>query len=162
MRRLFCGVVVGVLVISCKRQEASPPSRTAGPPLGETPTAQMSPTNVVPYDTAGEAAASTADITPAVIAEGKRIFLGHGPGASSCAVCHGENGEGTKAGPRLVKADWIDADGSYGSIIRVVINGVPHPRAYPNPMPAYGGAAAMSFDQVKAVAAYVYSLNKKL
>jgi mono/diheme cytochrome c family protein len=41
-----------------------------------------------------------------------------------------------------------------------VTNGVPQPKEHPAPMPPKGGAQ-LSDDQVKAVAAYVYSLGHK-
>jgi mono/diheme cytochrome c family protein len=136
-----------------------PPGGTAPPPAGAEPAAHLSATNVVPYDTTGEPALDPATITPSMIAQGRRIYAGRGSGGASCFSCHGLNAEGTKSGPRLAHADWIDADGSYGSIVRVIVNGVPHPRAFSNPMPQLG-AAVLSYDQVKAVAAYVYSLNR--
>jgi mono/diheme cytochrome c family protein len=40
----------------------------------------------------------------------------------------------------------------------VVRNGVPQPKQFPAPMPAMGGAP-LSDEQVRAVAAYVYSIS---
>jgi|GEM_PF-2764089 mono/diheme cytochrome c family protein len=157
------------LAAACQRQDTQPngngPTKSpppangfAGAPSNPETHATLSAANVPSYDTAGEAAMSVSAITPALIAQGRTIYSGHGAGSASCFSCHGANAEGTTAGPHLRRADWIDADGSYGSIVRLIINGVPHPRAFPNPMPAYGGGV-MTFEEVKAVAAYVYSLN---
>jgi len=166
----LAAVVVAVsLASACQRQDTppdgngpakAPPAATgfAGAPSNPETHATLSAANVPSYDTAGEAAMSVAAITPALIAQGRTIYSGHGAGSASCFSCHGANAEGTSAGPHLRRADWIDADGSYGSIVRLIINGVPHPRAFPNTMPAYGGGV-MTFEEVKAVGAYVYSLN---
>ena len=92
-----------------------------------------------------------------MIARGDSIYHGR-IAAGNCYVCHGPAGEGTLRGPPLADHEWLDCDGSYQSIVRVVANGVPHPRRYPNGMPPTGGIP-LTPDQVRAVAAYVYALS---
>ena len=148
-------VCAAIEVAGCRGRErtvSSATQTTAAPPPSVDTVARPSAANVIPYDTAGEPVESERAITPAMVRAGLRIYR------VNCAFCHGRDAEGSKAAPRLRNADWIDADGSYGSIIRVVINGVPHPRAFPSPMLPYGGER-MTLNEVRAVAAYVYSLQ---
>ena len=49
---------------------------------------------------------------------------------------------------------------SYDFMVRIITEGVPKPKQHPAPMPPKGGAA-LTDDQVKAVAAYEYSLSHK-
>ena len=53
-----------------------------------------------------------------------------------------------------------NGDGSLTFIEHTVTTGVPKPKSHPAPMPPMGGAS-LSPDQIKAVAAYVYSLSHK-
>jgi mono/diheme cytochrome c family protein len=62
--------------------------------------------------------------------------------------------------PDLTDAQWLNVDGSYGSIAGLVRSGVPKPKEHSAPMPALGGAP-LSGAQVCAVAAYVYSLGHR-
>ena len=54
--------------------------------------------------------------------------------------------------------EWLHSDGSLPAIVKTIKAGVPKPTKAPAPMPPMGGAA-LSDDQVNAVAAYVYSLG---
>ena len=98
-------------------------------------------------------------ITPAMIARGDSVF--HGKlGGGTCHVCHGEDAKGTASlAPDLTAGKWLTGDGSYAFIVSTVQKGVPNPRESPAAMPAMGGVN-MSADQVRAVAAYVYSLSR--
>ena len=94
--------------------------------------------------------------TPAEIAQGDSIF--HGPG--NCYACHGANAQGA-VGPNLTDAEWIHSDGSYDAIVKQITTGVPQSESKSGiPMPPKGGST-ITDDQVKAVAAYVYSLSHK-
>ncbi|MBA3318751.1 MAG: c-type cytochrome [Gemmatimonadales bacterium] len=109
---------------------------------------------------AGEAAAqdkaAPAGGTPAAIAKGDTIF--HKTGL--CYACHGSNAEGT-IGPNLTDAEWLHGDGSYDMIVATVTSGIPAEKAKKGvPMPAKGGSS-ITDEEVKAVAAYVYSLSHK-
>ncbi|HYC33523.1 MAG TPA: c-type cytochrome [Gemmatimonadales bacterium] len=108
---------------------------------------------------AGSAAAQSAapaGVTPAAIAQGDSIF--HKTGL--CYACHGSNAQGA-VGPNLTDAEWIHGDGSYDFIVATVTSGIPAEKAKSGvPMPPKGGSS-ISDEDVKAVAAYVYSLSHK-
>jgi len=103
-------------------------------------------------------AAGTPAITPQMIALGDSIFHGQAAGGL-CQTCHGPDAKGTTLAPNLTDDQWLNGDGSYQFIVTVVTNGVLQPKQYPAPMPPMGGAS-LTPDQVRAVAAYVYSLRK--
>ncbi len=105
---------------------------------------------------AQEKAAAPAAVTPAAIAQGDTIFHKSG----MCYACHGSNAEGA-VGPNLTDAEWLHGDGSYDMIVATVTAGVPADKAKKGiPMPPKGGSS-ITDDQVKAVAAYIYSLSHK-
>jgi mono/diheme cytochrome c family protein len=104
-------------------------------------------------------AQAPAGVTPAAIAQGDSIFHGQVAGGT-CTACHGQDAKGTAVGPDLTDTLWLNGDGSYQFIVSTVTTGVPQPKQHPAPMPPKGGAT-LTDDQVKAVAAYVYSLSHK-
>ena len=105
---------------------------------------------------AQEKAPSPAGVTPAAIAQGDSIF--HKDGL--CYACHGTNAQGA-VGPNLTDAEWLHGDGSYDFIVATVTSGIPAEKAKKGiPMLPKGGSS-ITDDQVKAVAAYVYSLSHK-
>jgi mono/diheme cytochrome c family protein len=105
---------------------------------------------------AAQEQAPPAGVTPAAIAKGDTVF--HKTGL--CYACHGSNAEGA-VGPSLTDAEWLHGDGSYDMIVATVTFGVPAEKAKKGiPMPPKGGSS-ISDEEVKAVAAYVYSLGHK-
>lgn len=66
-----------------------------------------------------------------------------------CAMCHGENLEG-KIGPNLTDNFWTTGDGSRVAVIHTIQKGSPA-----KGMP--GWETILKSDEIKAVAAYVYS-----
>jgi cbb3-type cytochrome c oxidase subunit III len=105
---------------------------------------------------AQEKAAAPAGVTPAAIAQGDSLF--HKDGL--CYACHGSNAEGT-VGPNLTDTEWLHGDGSYDFIVATVTSGIPAEKAKKGiAMPPKGGSS-ITDAQVKAVAAYVYSLSHK-
>jgi cbb3-type cytochrome c oxidase subunit III len=97
-----------------------------------------------------------AGVTPAAIVKGDTIF--HKTGL--CYACHGSNAEGA-VGPNLTDAEWLHGDGSFDMIVATVTSGVPGKQAKTGvAMPPKGGSS-ISDEDVKAVAAYVYSLSHK-
>ena len=90
--------------------------------------------------------------TPEMVAAGQQTF------ATVCAACHGPDAKGTQLAPNLTDSEWINTDGTYQGIITIVTNGVPQPKQYPSPMPPMGGAN-LNEQQIKDVAAYVWSLG---
>ncbi len=93
------------------------------------------------------------------IALGDKIFHGQEAGGT-CTACHGQDAKGTQIAPDLTDNQWLTGDGSLAFIEKTVTEGVPQPKQHPAPMPPMGGAS-LTQDQVKAVAAYVYSLSHK-
>jgi mono/diheme cytochrome c family protein len=99
---------------------------------------------------------AAAGVTPAAIAQGDSIFHSKG----NCYACHGANAQGA-VGPNLTDAEWIHSDGSYDAIVKQVTTGVAKEESKSGiPMPPKGGST-ITDDEVKAVAAYVYSLSHK-
>jgi mono/diheme cytochrome c family protein len=87
--------------------------------------------------------------------EGRRLYR------EGCVMCHGEEGGGTQLGPSLVDGEWrLAEDGSFEAIMQVVQAGVESPEDFPVPMPS-AEAARLSQEQVRAVAAYAFSLGRR-
>jgi len=95
-------------------------------------------------------------VTKEMIAKGKTVYAG----AGICSSCHGPNGGGIpNLGANLTDSDWLHSDGSYDGIVKTVMSGVTAQESSSGvPMPAKGGTN-ISDDDVKAVAAYVWSLS---
>ena len=110
--------------------------------------------------TRAAANATPTAVTPASIAIGDSIFHARG-----CRNCHGPDAKGRQNGPDLTSGKFLQMNGSYNDMVRVITDGVPttaikdtsHKRA----MPARGGTPPLTDDQIKAVAAFVWSLNHK-
>jgi mono/diheme cytochrome c family protein len=101
-------------------------------------------------------------ITPGLVATGDSLFH-----ARACRRCHGVKGAGTRNGPTLADSAWLQIDGSYAEIVRIITEGVPMSRirdsTHTLEMHPRGGLQnPLNDDQIKAVAAYVYSLRSKL
>jgi len=102
------------------------------------------------------AQAVPAGATPAMVAKGDTIFHKQG----LCYACHGQDAKGL-VGPNLTDDIWLHSKGTYDDIIKQVMTGVPKEESKSGiPMPPRGGST-ISDDDVKAVAAYVYSLSHK-
>ena len=145
---------------------ATTPSPAATAPTAAstiTPAAQDSPKKAAAQDTTKKAAAANASTggtgTPQQIALGDSIFHGQ-VGGGTCSACHGQDAKGTAVAPDLTDSQWLNGDGSYQFLVNTITNGVPQPKQHPAPMPPKGGAP-LTDDQVKAVAAYEYSLSHK-
>lgn len=94
-----------------------------------------------------------AGVTGDMIQQGTQIFHG----AGNCYTCHGMDAKGTSLAPDLTATThlWVS---DYPSYVALITKGVPQPKQHPAPMPAMGGAQ-LTPDQVKAVAAYEWSLS---
>jgi mono/diheme cytochrome c family protein len=101
-------------------------------------------------------AQAPAGVTPALIAQGDSIFHSKG----NCYACHGANAQGT-IGPSLTDAEWIHSDGSYEAIVKQINIGVTKEQAKTGIVMPPKGGAAITDEEVNAVAAYVYSLSHK-
>lgn len=107
----------------------------------------------VPHsDSAPPPGAMPQGISAEVGAEGRRVY------ASTCIACHGEDGRGTQLGPSIADGEWRNVPGgSFEEIATLVRQGVPQPEEYEVAMPAYAGY--LTEEQIRAVAAYTYSLG---
>ena len=106
----------------------------------------------------GQEPTDTMPITPGLIALGDSIFHGKVAGGM-CFGCHGVDAKGTPGlAPDLTSGKWLQGDGSYPFVMKIVVDGVPHPKAAAAPMPPMGGAK-LTPAEVRAVAAYVFSLS---
>ena len=99
-------------------------------------------------------------ITPAMVALGDSVFHGRA-GGGICFTCHGPDARGIRGlGPDLTDGKWLHGDGSYTFIVGLVEKGVPKPKESAAPMLPKGGGQ-LNAAQIRAVAAFVYSLQKK-
>jgi len=105
---------------------------------------------------------AAAQVTPATLPSGvtqKMITDGGGifKGAGLCFACHGQEAKGIpNLGANLTDAEWIHIDGSYEKIVETITTGTTSSAGVA--MPPKGGSAISEAD-VKAVAAYVWSLS---
>jgi mono/diheme cytochrome c family protein len=145
VRILTAATAVALTLSGCGGGETSEEAAPAASPEAQAP-AQGAPTGQVP-----------AGATAAMVDEGRTLFRGQG----LCFTCHGQNGEGVQnLGPALGDAEWLHSDGSFEAIVNQINTGVPAAQSRSGTvMPPKGGAATLTDDQVRAIAAYVYSLR---
>jgi mono/diheme cytochrome c family protein len=131
-----------VAVVACSKSATMTPS-TSPSPAPSTNTAMARP----------------AAVTPAAIAMGDSIYHARG-----CRNCHGPDAKGRTNGPDLTSGKFLHMNGTFDDFVRIITNGIPltavkdtsHKRA----MPARGGPPTpLTDDQIKGVAAYLWSLN---
>jgi mono/diheme cytochrome c family protein len=95
-------------------------------------------------------------VTQAMVDKGNELFHKEG----LCYACHGQDAKGL-VGPNLTDDVWIHSKGTYDDIVKQIIAGITKEQSKSGiPMPPKGGAT-ISDDDVKAVAAYVYTLSHK-
>lgn len=117
--------------------------------------ASLAVVSAVPAAAQG-AAKLPAGVTPAMVEKGKAVYKGTG----LCFACHGAEGKGA-VGPNLTDKEWIHVkDGDYAGMVALITKGITAAEAKTGkgPMPAKGGSQITDED-VKAVAAYVWSLS---
>ncbi len=118
---------------------------------------QPADTSAAPTANAAQASApGCPDVSQTLVDAGRKTFTGGDGG--TCFACHGSDAHGTPTGPNLADETWLNVDGSYAAIDSLITAGVPHPKQFPAPMPAMGGAQ-LSGSQICSLAAYVYSLS---
>jgi len=94
-------------------------------------------------------------VTEKMISDGENIFKG--PGA--CTACHGPEAKGIPGlGANLTDTTWLHSDGSFQGILHTITTGTTSSAGVA--MPPRGGTS-LSDDQVKAVAAYIWSLSHR-
>jgi mono/diheme cytochrome c family protein len=141
--RLVTAAAVVAAIAACK------PSSTVGSP-GTMATPAPATTNAAPAMPAG--------VTAASIAEGKTLFE---TATNNCSRCHGVDGKGGTRGPNVVDSVWVQIDGSYPEIVRIINEGVPANKikgGYQFPM-APKGRAPITDAQVASIAAYLWSAS---
>ena len=94
------------------------------------------------------------DVTPARIAEGGKLFKGQG----FCFACHDLAGKGAM-GPDLTDTLWLHSNGTFSEIVQQIVAGVPKNRSKSGVLMPPRGGSQLNDEQVKAVAAYVWSLS---
>ncbi len=94
-------------------------------------------------------------VTAKMVSDGSTLFSGQG----ICVACHGPQGKGIpNLGTDLTDAEWTHSDGSYSGILETIRQGVTADKSTSGvAMPPKGGSN-LNDDQLKAVAAYVWSL----
>lgn len=103
---------------------------------------------------AQQAAALPEGVTTAMIEAGGKLFKG----SALCAACHGPEGKGA-VGPNLTDTLWLHSTGTYDEIVRQITEGVPQAKAKGGIMMPPRGGSGISDEQVRAVAAYVWTLS---
>ena len=97
-----------------------------------------------------------AGVSQEMIARGKTVFTG----AGVCFACHGMAAEGISA-PSLTDSVWIHNRGEYDKIVQLILVGIDAKTSKSGVvMPPRGGSAINDAD-LRAVAAYVWSLGPR-
>jgi len=93
-------------------------------------------------------------VTMDMVERGRLVFEGGG----LCVSCHGPEGHGL-IGPDLTDAEWLQAKGSYLSILQLILGGVAEAQSRTGTaMPARGGST-ITDEETQSVAAYVWTLS---
>ena len=111
--------------------------------------------------TAPPLAAQAADslpegVTQAMVTRGKAVWSG----AGLCVACHGPAGKGG-IGPDLTDGEWLHHDGSYDALVKQITAGVPLNEAKTGQMMPPRGGGAINDADLRAVAAYVWTLSRR-
>ena len=95
-------------------------------------------------------------VTAAMVKEGETLFKG----AGLCSACHGQDGKGIPSlGANLVDAQWVHSKGSYDEIVKQITGGVTADKSTTGVVMPPKGGTTITDAQVKAIAAYVWSLS---
>lgn len=95
-------------------------------------------------------------VTPQMVTEGEKLFKGPG----LCTACHGTDAKGLpNLGPDLTDKQWLHSKGTYQEIVKQILDGVPANKSTTGLIMPPKGGAALSDEQVKAIAAYVWKLS---
>ncbi|MEO8201756.1 MAG: cytochrome c [Gemmatimonadota bacterium] len=94
-------------------------------------------------------------VTHAMVERGKVVFTG--PGV--CFACHGMTASGG-TGPSLSDSTWIHSHGEYDRIVALIVSGVPAKESKTGVIMPPRGGSAISDEDLRAVAAYVWSLSR--
>ncbi len=95
-------------------------------------------------------------VTPAMVTKGRQIF----GGAGLCLACHGMDARGG-IGPDLTDGKWLHGNGDYADIIQVIMRGVSSDSSQTGQIMPPRGGSGINDEQVRAVAAYVWTLSRR-
>jgi mono/diheme cytochrome c family protein len=97
-------------------------------------------------------------VTQQMVDQGKAIFNGQG----ICMACHGADAKGMpNLGANLADTEWNQGDGSYEAILTLIQDGVASDKSVSGTMMPPKGGSQINDEQLRAVAAYVWSLSNK-
>jgi mono/diheme cytochrome c family protein len=149
--RAILGSFAAFAVAACHRGGATTTSASPSPS-----------TSVAPSGAARPAAGGLpAGVTSQMIALGDSLFH-----ARSCVRCHGADAKGAQNGPDLTVSTHMHVNGTYEDFVRLITSGVPRDSILDKShrfamQPRGGNQSPLTDDQIRAVAAYVYSLSHK-
>lgn len=99
------------------------------------------------------------EVTAVRVATGDSLFNN-----GACQRCHGAGGVGGPNAPSLTAGPWLHGAGSHEDIARVVTTGIPREQLKDSSrrfaMNPRGGPMNLTDEQVKAVAAYVWTISR--
>jgi len=97
-------------------------------------------------------------VTQQMIDQGKTIFNG----AGICMACHGGDAKGVpNLGADLTDEEWNHGDGSFEAILKIIQEGVSSEESSSGSVMPPKGGSQIDDEQLRAVAAYVWSLSNK-
>ncbi len=149
-------LVLGLTAMAaCSGGEASQQQADSGE--NETAAAASGTTAMAGVEATAQEEALPEGVTPEMVTQGKEIYSGVG----LCFVCHGGDGTGMPGmGANLTDDEWVQSDGTYEGIVQTVMTGVDVDKSTTGIAMSPKGGSSITDDQVKAVAAYVYTLGK--
>jgi len=95
-------------------------------------------------------------VTPRQVEDGRKLFGGTG----LCMACHGLQAKGG-IGPDLTAGPWLHGRGSYDELVARILKGVPLEESKGGQMMPPRGGGGISDAEVRAVAAYVWTLSRR-
>jgi cbb3-type cytochrome c oxidase subunit III len=97
-------------------------------------------------------------VTQQMIDQGKTLFNG----AGICMACHGMDAKGVpNLGANLTDEEWNLGDGSFEAILETITEGVSSDKSSSGTVMPPKGGSQINDEQLRAVAAYVWSLSNK-
>ncbi len=111
---------------------------------------------VLPDPLAGQTADSLPPtVTAEMVTRGKALYNG----AGLCMACHGPTGKGG-LGSDLTDTTWVHHDGNFEALVKQITEGIDEKASKSGQlMPARGGGS-LSDEDIRAVAAYVWTLSR--
>jgi len=96
-------------------------------------------------------------VTAKMVTDGRALFNG----AGLCMACHGADAKGMpNLAPDLTDAKWLHSKGSYEEIVKQIMTGVAADKSTNGMVMPPKGGSQLTEEQVKAVAAYAWTLRK--